>query len=223
MEPYYKDDFVTLYNADCREVLGQLEPVDLVLTDPPYGIDFVSGRSGQQGKSRIVNDQDVSLRDEVLLQARYRGAFVFGSPRIEKPKGWKVCLIWHKGDHVGMGNLTLPWKPNFEEIYVLGEGFKGQRTSSVVHFLAIAGTVSSVKGRIGRMHPTEKPLDLLRYLIGKTDAVTILDPFAGSGTTLVAAKQLGLKAIGVEIEEKYCRIAVERLRQNSLIPLMEAA
>ena len=125
-----------------------------------------------------------------------------------------MVLTWEKGEHVGMGDLSLPWKPNTEEIYVIGSGFTGRRDGSVLKHLAIAGTVGqAVKGT--RQHPTEKPTSLMAELIAKTPGV-IADPFAGSGSTLVAAARLGRKAIGVELEERYCEIAARRLSQGVL-------
>lgn len=213
IKPYYQDDYATIYHGDCREVLPHLGPVDLVLTDPPYGIALQSGMGGRHGACRIAGDSDCSLRNEMLSIARFQGAYIFGSPKVQKPAGWKAVLIWDKGEHVGMGDLQMPWKPNFEEVYVLGLGFEGRRDSSILKFNAVAGCVGRVTSRL---HPTEKPIELLRYLIGKHPAASILDPFAGSGTTLRAAKDLGVKSIGIEIEEKYCEVAARRLSQEVL-------
>jgi site-specific DNA-methyltransferase (adenine-specific) len=110
-----------------------------------------------------------------------------------------------------MGDLSFPWKMSWEEIYVLGNGFTGKRDEGVLH----GHLVVSWESR-GRTHPHEKPVSLMTYLIGKTDADWVLDPFMGSGTTLRAAKDLGRKAIGIEIEERYCEIAAERLSQEVL-------
>lgn len=221
IKPYYSDEWATIYHGDCREILPQLQPVDLVLTDPPYGVRLSSGRAGQHGDCTIVGDADCSLRDEVLQMMHFQGAYVFGSPKAQKPAGWKAVLIWDKGEHVGMGNLQVPWKPNFEEIYILGSGFMGRRDSGILRFHAVAGTVGSgEKGTTARWHPTEKPVDLLRYLLRKHPAGCVLDPFMGSGTTLRAAKDLGMRSIGIEIEEKYCEIAVKRLKQESLFGMM---
>jgi site-specific DNA-methyltransferase (adenine-specific) len=104
-----------------------------------------------------------------------------------------------------MGDLSFPWKPDFEEIYVNGNGFIGHRGSSVLCFNSRIDS--------GRHHPTEKPLELMTELISKTIG-TILDPFMGSGTTLRATKDLNRKAIGIEIEEKYCEIAAKRMEQE---------
>jgi DNA modification methylase len=128
----------------------------------------------------------------------------------------KQVLIWEKGGHCGMGDLSIPWKPNHEEIYVIGTGFLGARTSGVLYFIADRECNGIVRQRD---HPTEKPLPLIKELLSKAPG-TILDPFMGSGTTLVAAQQLGRKAIGIEISQAYCDIAIRRLSQQQL-PLTE--
>lgn len=143
-------------------------------------------------------------------------ALVFGSWRSPRPSGTRAVLTWDKGEHVGMGDLSLPWKPNTEEIYVIGRGFIGRRTGSVLRHLAVAGCVGL---RTSRFHPTEKPVPLMTDLLARCPTEWIvLDPFMGSGTTLVAARELGRRAIGVELSEDYCRIAVDRLRQGVLLP-----
>ncbi|MHC4621779.1 MAG: DNA methyltransferase [Planctomycetota bacterium] len=110
-----------------------------------------------------------------------------------------------------MGDLSIPWKPSHEEIYVIGKGFIGSRDEGSV----IRGGTVQATARRGRTHPHEKALAVVAKLARKLPGV-IIDPFMGSGTTLVAAKQLGRKAIGIEIEESYCEIAVKRLAQGVL-------
>jgi DNA modification methylase len=213
--PYYQDDHVTIYHGDCRELLPALE-FDAVVTDPPYGMGFQSGWAGHQGDCAIINDEDVTARDEALRLTSGRPALVFGRWSCPRPEGTRALLTWEKGEHVGMGDLSLPWKPNTEEIYVIGSGFTSWRGrgSSVLRYLAIAGTVRTTE--TGRNHPTEKPVDLMIDLIGKCPPGVILDPFMGSGTTLRAAKDLGRKAIGIEVDERYCEIAAKRMAQEVL-------
>ena len=218
-EPYYDQDGITIYHADCREILPLLEPnsIDLVLTDPPYGIAYQSGKTGHHGGTSlpgIVGDEDTSLRD-YALSVIDTPAIVFGSWKTPKPSGTRAVLIWEKGDHVGMGDLSMPWKPNIEEIYIIGAGFSGHRGSSV---LRINAPVSWNSTAFGRRHPHEKPIPLLTALLAKHPGNTILDPFMGSGTTLRAAKDLGRRAIGIELEERYCEIAARRLQQ-AVLPL----
>jgi site-specific DNA-methyltransferase (adenine-specific) len=107
-----------------------------------------------------------------------------------------------------MGDLSLPWKPSHEEIYVLGSGFHGHRGGAVLRAY-VPPRVS-----MGRLHPNEKPVKLLVQLIQKCPAGVILDPFMGSGSTLRAAKNLGRRAIGIELEERYCEAAARRLSQE---------
>ena len=213
MTPYYEHYGITIYHGDCREILPELEPVDLVLTDPPYGIGMQSGMKGRHGNCRILGDGDTKLRDSVLDAFNGTPSIVFGSWKTERPKQTRCLLIWEKGNHVGMGDLSMPWKPNHEEIYVIGYGFKGKRKSAVLRHLAVAGCVGH---KTYRHHPTEKPKSLIIDLLQHCPDGTVLDPFMGSGTTLVAAKELGRKAIGIEIEEKYCEIAAKRLSQEVL-------
>jgi DNA modification methylase len=118
-----------------------------------------------------------------------------------------MVLTWDKGDWPGMGDLKLPWGPSTEEIYVLGSGFTGKRGGSVVRCDRLTGEL---------IHPNEKPVELLGKLIERCPPGLIADPFMGSGTTLVAAKLLGRPAIGVEVDERYCELAANRLAQGVL-------
>jgi len=213
MKPYYEENGITIYHGDCREILPSLHgQYDVVVTDPPYGRAFSSSRKGQFGKSKVANDETTIERDWLLSNISVPSV-VFGSPYVSRPAAFRAVLIWDKGDHVGMGDLSFPWKPCFEEIYINGDGFIGRRSSAVLRYPAIAGTVAV---NHGRFHPTEKPHLLMRDLISKCPTGAVLDPFMGSGTTLRAAKDLGRKAIGIEIEERYCEIAAKRLRQEVL-------
>lgn len=204
MKPYYEEPGITIYHGDCRDILPFLPRVDLVLTDPPYGISFKSNWSNKFKDVEIENDASTELRDFIIDTFQNIPCLIFGSYKAQRPINIKMILIWEKGT-TGMGDLSLPWFPNTEEIYVIGGPWKGSRTSSVLrHWIR------------NDFHPTEKPEKLIKDLLNKCIPGTILDPFMGSGTTLRAAKDLGRKAIGIEIEEKYCEIAVKRLRQEVL-------
>jgi DNA modification methylase len=216
MKPFYEHAGITIYHGDCREILPELPKVDLVLTDPPYGISVKLSGQSIYSKLAIAGDADVSLRDEIFDTLKSIPFICFGTHKCKSPKETKAILIWSKGEHVGMGDLNFPWKLCHEEIYLSGDGFKSdRRDGSVIYYPAVAGCVGRQNTGV-RNHPVEKPLGLMRYLLDRHTGETILDPFMGSGTTLVAAKQLGRKAIGIEIEEKYCEIAVKRLSQEVL-------
>ena len=228
MKPYYEAAGITIYHGDCREVLQTIPRVwashpgiprhDVLLTDPPYGIEYESGSDRTEGFSRsIVGDKDTSLRDSVIGWWGDGPALVFGSWKAQRPTGTRMILVWDQGGALGMGALDLPWKPSWQEVYVLGRGFTGRRDGAVLRCPPVQSMASN-----GRVHPHEKPLQLLTKLLAKCPPGAVLDPFMGSGTTLVAAKDLGRRAIGIEIEERYCEIAARRLSQE-VLPLGGAA
>lgn len=209
-EPYYAEELVTLYHGDCREISEWLT-ADVLVTDPPYGIGYETGRPRVEGSARsIAGDKDTDARDFALFAWDYsspspdsRPALVFGTWRIPRPAATHTRLIWDTKGALGMGDLSVPWKPSDQEVYVIGRGFSGPRTTNVLTFAPEQAT--------GRLHPHQKPLELLTELLGKCPPGIVADPFAGSGTTLLAAKRLGRRAIGVEMDEDYCRIAAARL------------
>jgi DNA modification methylase len=218
-QPYYQDESCTIYHADCREILPLT--ADVMVTDPPYGMAFTNGSSMSTGwKSRwndvaIAGDSDSAIRDEVLTWWSPRPALVFSSWKVPIPEGTREVLVWDKVVSTGLGALDIPWKPSWEMVCVIGEGFVGRRTHGVIR--SSLPTLADER----KWHPTPKPRSLLTELIGKCPDGVILDPFMGSGTTLRAAKDLGRKAIGIEIEERYCEIAAKRL-SPMVLPLSVA-
>jgi DNA modification methylase len=212
MKPTWEtnDGAIRLYCADCLDVLPTLEAgsVDAVVTDPPYGMSYRSGFNGVRGTSQIVGDESTEARDAVL--AWWKGpAIVFGTWKVQRPPNIVALLTWDKGPHVGAGDLSLPWKPNTEEVYVIGGGFFGHRGTSVLQYNAPSPNFVGL-----RVHPTEKPLPLMLALVAKCPQGTILDPFMGSGTTGVACIRTGRKFIGIEKEERYFDISVRRIQQE---------
>ena len=224
MKPHYADDRTTIYHGDCREVLSRLPRLlqaDFVwlVMDPPYGIDYQSGSRRDTLAASIQGDKDTSLRDEILARWGDGPALVFGSWKIARPAGTHTRLIWDTKGALGMGDLSVPWKPSDQEIYVLGHGFAGPRTSNVLRYAPVQSMA-----RNGRLHPHEKPVSLMRDLIAKCPGGLILDPFMGSGSTLVAARQLGRRAVGIEIDAGYCATAVDRLgRETSIFDGLDEA
>lgn len=204
--PYYSDASVDLYLGDCREELTWLE-ADVLVSDPPYGM---AHRSGWKDRP-IAGDADVATRDAVLeiWGGGARPAIVFGRWSVPRPPGTRVRIVWDKGNWPGMGDLALPWGPSDEEIYVLGSGWVGRREGTVIRCTRPVGVATTD-------HPTSKPVALMERLIAKCPPGVIADPFAGSGSTLVAARNLGRRAIGVELEEKYCEVIARRLAQTCL-------
>ena len=202
MKPYYEHAGITIYHGDCREVAEWLS-ADVLLTDPPYGMAY---NSGWQPRA-IEGDGSTASRDAALTMWGDRPALVFGRWNCPHPQATRMALTWDKGDWPGMGDLTLPWGPSTEEVYVLGAGFIGKRSGSIVRGDRMTGET---------VHPNEKPVSLMVRLLQKCPPGVVADPFMGSGTTLRAAKDLGREAIGIEIEERYCEIAAKRLAQEIL-------
>lgn len=214
MTPYYQDDQVTLYHGDCREIT-EWATADVLVTDPPYGIAYESNRNADKRNAKkgrpIVGDQDLSLRDHVLAAWGDRPALVFGRWDAPRPVGTRHRLIWDKGNELSMGDLKMPWGRSEEEIYVLGRGFAGQRSGNIIR-----APKQSSQDPNRPDHPTPKPVSLMEVLIAKCPPGVVAEPFAGSGATLLAAKLHGRRAVGVEIDERYCEMTARRLAQDAL-------
>lgn len=217
MTPYYEDGRITIYHGDCREITAWLD-ADVLVTDPPYGMRFQS--NWRQRASRlpaIIGDLDPTTRDEALaMWGADKPALVFGRWSIAPPTGERQRIIWWKESTPGMGDLSMPWGPAHEDIHVLGRGWDRaatghKRVGSVITTRAGVMSATNATG-----HPTPKPVGLIERLLERCPPGAIADPFIGSGSTLVAAKTLGRRAIGIEIDERYCEIAARRLDQGVL-------
>ena len=216
-KPYYQDDFVTLYHGDCLTEHREWLSADVLVTDPPYGMAYrrFDGRNGERRHAAgvaVSGDNSPEARDKALAGWDNRPALIFGKWSVERPKATRQVLIWDKSEHgPGMGATDLPWGPSFEEIYVLGKGFHGKRESSVYK---VKPYHSQDPGRPN--HPTPKPPGLMELLIAKCPPGAIADPFAGSGATLIAARNLRRQVVGVELDEKHCEEIAKRLSQDLL-------
>jgi DNA polymerase-1 len=198
-----------LYNADCRDVLALLRDNDVsaVITDPPYGQGYDCARRHGKNSKRgyaptIAGDKDMTLGQSVIDECFRRGwpVCAFSNPMLPPWNGpWRFPLVWNKGGGVGGGDdCRRTWKRTHERITYAGFGIlNGKRDSAVLEFKI--GSASM------KYHLTQKPLPLMIYLIEKLTQPgdTVLDPFAGSGTTLLAAMLTGRRFIGVEVDEGY--------------------
>jgi DNA modification methylase len=205
MKPYYDEDGITIYHGDCREILPQLPKVDLVLTDPPYGINAARNRNSQKwGWTDFeITGWDIERPpSDLILQAVLAGkkAIVWGgnyfTDCLTPTDKW---LIWDKGQsEFSLADVEMAWC-----------SWRGAaRRITLARAIAL---------RDGKQHPTQKPIAVMKWAIQQAaDVKSIIDPFVGSGTTLRAAKDLGRQAIGIEIEERYCEIAAKRLSQGVL-------
>lgn len=215
-KPYYEDQTrgIVIYNADCREILPLLPKVDAILTDPPYGIaeKMKGGPKEKGGQGAFFQSKRFGLHFD----------FERPSDIVEKLPSLGDCIIWG-GNYYNLGPCRgyLVWHkpdslPSFADAELAWRNFDGL---CKLHRATIAGTNAEREG-----HPTQKPLALMKWCLGFFHkAETVLDPFMGSGTTLVACKQLGRKCIGIELEEKYCEIAARRLSQDLLFEPDELA
>lgn len=222
MKPYYERENIVLYHADCREVLATTAPetIDLIATDPPYGVSYVTSRRSRSDKLRspIANDSDLSVVAEAWPMAfatlrHNRHWYAFASPRMipeaEKVFGkGKHLLAWDKGDRGTVGDLECGFGEAWEAIFYGMKGrrpINGPRPRTVIRY--------DWSSTMDPVHPTVKPVPLLERLICMSSewGETILDPFAGSGTTLAAAWLNGRKAIGCETEERYAAEAAKRM------------
>jgi DNA modification methylase len=215
VKPYYSDDLVTLYHGDCLLEVTEWLATDVLVTDPPYGVDWVSGNfsnAKRPDKVKVSGDMNPVARDSALALWGPRPALVFGSWRVERPSGVNNRLIWHKAANLP-GLRTQPWFAADEEIYQIGSGFTGKPEQNV---LVTRDRRDAAYGEVARLgHPTPKPVGLMERLIAKCPTGVVADPFAGSGATLIAARNLGRRAIGVEIEERYCELIARRLAQQA--------
>ena len=219
-DPYYSDDHVTLWHGDCLELADLWTCADVLVTDPPYGVDWEQRlgdarhvRQRTRVRHVVSGDGDTSLRDAAIAAWGDRPAIVFGSWRMARPAEVRSLLIWHKAGAFS-GPLNAAFFTNHEEVYVIGEGWvrSSPPLRSVITTTEHRSSASREAG-----HPTPKPQQLMESLVGRCpEPWVVADPFAGSGSTLVAAKALGRKAIGVELEERYCEIAARRLAQDVL-------
>lgn len=214
--PYYQDELVTLYHGDCLEETAWLA-ADVLVTDPPYGIDWTTrGSYGPKGstspavKHAIRGDVGTHARDAAITLWGNGPRIVFGSWRQPRPDPVDHRLIWHKAGSPP-GPLRAAFMSQDEEIYITGAGFL--KTSPPLR--SVIRTPEHRPTEVGRIgHPTPKPVGLMEILIGTTSGL-VADPFAGSGATLLAARNLGRKVIGVELEECYCELIAKRLSQQA--------
>jgi DNA modification methylase len=213
IKPYYQDDAVTLYHGDCREILPTLGRFDLLLTDPPYGIGESTGKN--RNSSNLGETKDYGFSEWDLqppskdliasLLSSSSVAILWGGNYYEGLPPSRCWLVWDK-DNTGMrADAELAWTNRDAAVRLFKWKWNGMLQEQMGD------------KKEPRFHPTQKPIALMRWCLSfAPDATTILDPFAGSGTTGVAAKLEGRKATLIEMEERYCEIAANRLSQGVL-------
>jgi site-specific DNA-methyltransferase (adenine-specific) len=221
MKPYYQDDLVTIYHGSCTSSFTRREMAELdfqcIVTDPPYGIGWTGTSPSRRNwcvRARFAIEGDDQPFDPAWIVEKDVPTVLFGAnhfaDQLPTSSSW---LVWDKkpsgvagGD---MGDGELAWTN-------LGGALR------IFRYLWIGGGalakengIPAGRGKSVGHHPTQKPVALMRWVIEKTTG-TVLDPYMGSGSTLVAAKSLNRRAIGIELEERYCEIAAKRCSQEVL-------
>jgi DNA modification methylase len=204
MKPYYQDSAVTIYHGDAAVIAPTLGTDFAIVSDPPYGMDYDTNGNrftlGGRSLTKIMGDEKVF---DPLPWSIYRWCVLWGFNHFPAALAPGGALVWIKRSDAAFGcflsDAEIAWVKGIQGVYAHRD---------IQHPIAC-----------NREHPTEKPTSLMAWSIEKSGAppdAPILDPFMGSGTTLRAAKDLGRKAIGIEIEEKYCAIAAKRMEQEVL-------
>jgi len=204
--PYYQDEYVTIYHGDCRAIVPGLK-ADAIITDPPYGInwncDYRSwtkpSAKAQGGKSNRTYPQiygDTEPFDPSFLMG-YKRVILWGAPCFMNKLGDGALLVWYKRKSAFLAQAEAAWMNSGTGVFVFEEPVE--------------------KMQAERVHPTQKPLELMKWCIEKAgNPDVIIDPYAGSGTTGRAAKDMGKTCILIEREELYCEIAARRMSQEVL-------
>ena len=217
MTIYYQDDHITLYHGDALTEHREWLDADVLVTDPPYGRAWKQGDTAKHRgwasnpRPGIQNDDSTAVRDEAISAWGARPGIAFGDLLIPPPEGTKQVLVWSKGPNAGFMGTFGGFRRDLEGIYLFGQ-WKGGLDGSTSVLQSSGPSGGNLTRPTG--HPHTKPVDVMETLISRTSG-TIADPFAGSGSTLVAARNLGRKTIGVELEEKYCEIIANRLSQGA--------
>ena len=211
-EPYFKNDLISVYHADSNDILPGLpdRSFDLVLTDPPYGIQYLSGYYvGYNPHGKITGDNEYpqsALRQMFRIARNAVFSFCRWDNLTELPKP-RSFIVWAK-NHRTAGDLKHGYGRAWEGCCfwpMEGHEFLNRPSDLIRH------DRPSV-----RSHPAEKPVGVMRAILSPNAGESILDPFMGTGATLLAAAELGRRAVGIEVEEKYCKIAADRLSQGLL-------
>lgn len=210
MKPYYSDRLVTIYHGEAADVLPSLDRHDLILTDPPYGLadKWVGGGGATTTTSWRFDpnearewDSELPIETVLSLPELARHVVIWGGNYYALPPS-RCWFIWDKkqNDRWTTAQAEMAWTNVDRPVRV---------------FRMAQAEAHSEMGQ--KVHPTQKPLTLMKWcmdMIRDETIATVLDPFMGSGTTLRAAKDRNIRAVGIERSEKYCELAAQRLSQE---------
>lgn len=236
MKAFYEDHFCTIYHGDCREILPCLDfDIDLVLADPPYETSF--GGGGIQGAGIYQNPKLLELAtfdfdSHIPMMLERFSRFVFFHSRNQIQRYARAAAdrklrydlhFWHKTDSPpfisryfksDIEYIALIWNPKVKMVHAT------LKTAPISYFSKLFQS-RTLKAGPDKVHPAQKPIELLEKYICMLNGQWILDPFMGGGSTLVAAKRLGRRAIGIERDEAHCEAAAKRLQRVLLTPGQE--
>ena len=218
MKLYYQDDWVQIFHGDCRDILPELPKVDLVITDPPYGIGEASGENKSRSNLGVAkdygkddwDDEPVNFRLLWELLTLGKHSICFGGNYYPMPPT-SCILVWDKDNgSTDFADCELAWTNLPQAVRKFKWRWQGMLQEH------------GGRNKEQRVHPTQKPLALIKWCISQAqkhgEIKTILDPFAGSGTTGRASKDMQIKCTLIEREEKYCEISAKRMQQE-ILPL----
>lgn len=212
MTPYHEEAGITIFVGNCLDILPTLPPCDLILTDPPYGIGEAAGRNKSRGKLASSKDYGDEVWDNEtpseymfdLMRSMSMYQIIFGGNYFPLPPS-RCWLVWDKDNgNTDFADAELAWTNLDKAVRLLRFRWQGMLQEDMAH-------------KEYRDHPTQKPVPVMQWALNHAGLVrTCIDPYMGSGTTLVACKRAGVSCIGIEIDERYAEIAANRLRQGVL-------
>ena len=207
MMPYYEHANITIYNADWRELDDETLRCHLLLTDPPFGIGEARGKNKSRTKLAVAKDYGVSDWDDeppsdfdlIRLRDLTKHQIIFGGNYFVLPPS-KCWLVWDKVNSGDFADAELAWTNLDKAVRIFHYMWNGMLKENPEY----------------RMHPTQKPRNLFSWCLTQapSDVRSVLDPYAGVGTTAVCCKAVGLSCICVEREEKYAEDGAKRLEQE---------
>jgi len=208
-EPFFENEHCMLYHGDSADLLPYMPHFDGIITDPPYGINYFSNRRCRTKHKRISGDHELPV-DLIKLSIKKGNCFSYVFCRwdnlCELPRPRSV-IAWVKRNHTA-GDLQHEHGRRWEACcFYPGVHHRFRKRPEDVIFCRTTGN---------KHHPTEKPVELLRDLLRANYGHSVLDTFAGSGSTLIAAKGLGMKSVGIEIDHDYCELIVSRLTKKTI-------
>jgi site-specific DNA-methyltransferase (adenine-specific) len=242
-KPYYADEHVTIYHGDAFDLLHDLSGIDAVITDPPYSSGGAfRGDRAQQTTIKYVNSDTIAYRPDFAGDNRDQRSFLawstlwLNAARKATQPGAVLCsfIDWRQlptmTDAVQAGGWTWRGVAVWDKT-LKSRPAAGQFTSQAEY--VVWGTNGpAIRRELGRQipgvfpcaapeskhrdHIAQKPIDVMRWVLQVVPPrSTVLDPFMGSGATLRAAKDLGHRVVGIDVDERYCAVAVQRLRQEA--------